>query len=102
MAYFIEKPADKWYNVGIWSKDNDFPYPIIEAEKVDDHTLRVIAPERIATNWPTLNPKFYLEVPSFLAGKKLSYEQYVALFPNIQEGWTDIMLKQLEEVLKTD
>lgn len=100
MAFYVEKPADEWYNIGMWSKVDGYPYPIIEAERVDDHTLKVIAPERIATKWPTLHPKFYLEVPSFLGGRNLSYEEYVALFPNVTKGWSDIVMEQLAEVLK--
>ena len=98
MAYFIERPGDQYYNIGHWSHVDDFPYPIIEAEKVDENTLRVIAPQHIAKSWSQLHPGFYIEVPAFLAGRNLSYEEYQSLFPNIKSGWSDEVMAKIQHV----
>jgi len=107
--FVIERPADEFYNVGHWSHIDGYPYPVIEVEpflrdpdyvgQAKEHrlSLRVIAPDFIASKWSTLNPRFFRVIDGPV--RNLTRAEYVALFPDPGVGWVAELMAHIQATI---
>lgn len=102
LKFYMQYPQDTSYNVTIWSDVENAPYPVIEAQVVDEYTLKFIAPEWIAQSWPRHHSMGFIEVPAELAGRSLTRAQYINLFQAIEFGSPEKIAQAVSEIIQED